>query len=147
MDFLTIGMLVAAVGAIALFVTYKVKSRKIRAYLTAIENPEPFKSPLAVADALSRVRGVLKNQTFAKMKWTIKSDNPNGMIMAVITFDEDLGPLSSAAKRQIIATVSAINEDQSTVVRVAYNVYATFGRISTDAILHETTRAIEASLL
>ncbi len=144
MDLLTIGICGVVVGAVALAVTYAMQRKKVRAYLSAIENPPEIKSPLSVKDALRNVRGVLKNKTFASQKWEIKEDNPNGMIMAVLSFDEDLGPLSAAAKRQMILTVSAISEDDATTtVRVLYNVYATFGRITSDAILKETTNSIK----
>ncbi|CAN5529361.1 hypothetical protein BH10CYA1_BH10CYA1_32720 [soil metagenome] len=147
MDFLTtIGICLAGIGAIALAVTYAVQRKKVRAYLSAIENPPEIKSPLSVKDALRNVRGVLKNQTFTTKKWEIKEDNPNGMIMAILAFDEDLGTLSSAAKRQMILTVSAITEDDATTVRILYNVYATFGRITSDAILKETTKSIKEAV-
>lgn len=143
MDLLTIGICIVLIGALALAVTYVVQRKKVRAYLSAIENPPQIKSPLSVKDTLRNVRGVLKNKTFASKKWEIKEDNPNGMIMAVLSFDEDLGPLSAAAKRQMILTVSAISEDDATTVRILYNVYATFGRITSDAILKETTNSIK----
>lgn len=146
MDLLTIGICVVLIGAVALAVTYFVQRRKVRAYLTAIENPPQIKSPLSVKDALRNVRGVLKNKTFASKAWTIKEDNPNGMIMAVLSFDEDLGPLLAAAKRQMILTVSAISEDEATTVKILYNVYATFGRITSDAILKDTTNAIKEAV-
>ena len=143
MDILTIGICVLVVGAVALAITYALQRKKVRAYLSAIENPPEIKSPLSVKDALRNVRGVLKNKTFASKQWVIKEDNPNGMIMAVLSFDEDLGPLSAAAKRQMILTVSAISEADATTVRILYNVYATFGRITSDAILKETTNSIK----
>jgi hypothetical protein len=143
MDFLTIGICVVVVGAIALAVTYTVQRKRMRAYLTAIENPEPIQSPLSVADCMRLMRGVLKNKAFSERRWQIKEDNPNGMIMAVLAFDEDLGTLSAAAKRQIILTVSAMSDGESTTVRLLYNVYATFGRITADAILKETTNSLK----
>lgn len=143
MDFLTIGICVAVVGAVALAVTYTVQRKRMRAYLTAIENPEPIQSPLSVAECMRQMRGVLKNKTFSEKKWQIKEDNPNGMIMAVLAFDEDLGTLSAAAKRQIILTVSAMSDGDATTVKLLYNVYATFGRISADAILKETTNSLK----
>ena len=146
MDLLSIGICVVVIGAVALAVTYVVQRKKVRAYLTAIENPPQIKSPLSVKDALRNVRGVLKNKTFSSKTWVIKEDNPNGMIMAVLSFDEDLGPLSAAAKRQMILTVSAISEDDATTVKILYNVYATFGRITSDAILKETTNSIKEAV-
>lgn len=146
MDLLTIGIGIVVVGAIGLAVTYFVQRKKVRAYLSAIENPPHIKSPLPVKDALRNVRGILKNKTFASKTWVIKEDNPNGMIMAVLSFDEDLGPLAAAAKRQMILTVSAISEDDATTVKILYNVYATFGRITSDAILKDTTSSIKEAV-
>lgn len=158
MDFLGIGIGVVVLGAVALVVTYKVRQSKVRQYLTAIENPEPFSSMLPVSDSMRQIRGVLKNDIFSGKSWSIKEDNPKGMIMAVVAFDEDLGTLSAAAKRQIILTVSVKSEsessseneasthDHATTVRLMYNVYATFGRISADAILKETTESIKKAL-
>lgn len=146
MDFLTVVVVVVVVGAIALAITYAARRNKVRAYLANIENPAPIQSALSVPEAMRQVRAVLKNRDFSTRKWQIKEDNPNGMIMAILAFDEDLGALAAAAKRQIVLTVSVTPEAESTTVRLLFNVYATFGRISADAILKETTSSIKEAV-
>jgi hypothetical protein len=152
MDSLGIGICLALVGAICLTLVYAMKRTAIKSQLARLENPPTIKSTLRVGDALKRVRGVLKNTTFASKKWTIKEDNPNGMLIAVLTFEEDLGNHVAVAKRQLVLTVSVAaseisspsNLSQDTEIKLMYSVFATFGRQSCDQILRETSEKIES---
>jgi hypothetical protein len=143
MDLLGIFVCLALVGAIGFTIAYGRKRSSISTQLSAQENPPPFKTSLSVGDAVKKVRAVLKNQSFVSRRWSIKEDNPNGMLIAILTFEEDLGNQAAVAKRQLILTVSIIVEDEITLVRLMYSVYAPFGRTTCAAILNETTAAIE----
>jgi hypothetical protein len=143
MDLIGIFTCLALVGAIGFTVAYGLKRTAVTAQLSAQQNPPPIKTPLSVGDALKKVRAVLKHQSFVSRKWSIKEDNPNGMLIAILTFEEDLGNQAAVAKRQLILTISIIVEDEITLVRLMYSVYAPFGRTTCNAVLEETTAAIE----
>lgn len=143
---IVVGIAVISIFTALLSVVYFRRRASVLQSLSSLENPPEMETTLPLSDAYKKIRHILKQESFHSYKWTIKEDNPKGMLIAILTFEEDLGNQSAVAKRQLILTVSvqADEKDEETgcIVRLVYSVYAPFGRSTCDAVLNETTDAI-----
>lgn len=142
MDLLLIGFLAVAVIGALLAIAFFTKRRQIQDQLFKLQHPPAVITSMSIAECMSAIRGVVKNHSFHGQKWAIREDNPKGMMIAVLTFDEDIANRANIAKRQLILYVSVTTEGELTKATLSYNAYSTFGRQTTDSIIRETTSEI-----
>ncbi|HEY9712690.1 MAG TPA: hypothetical protein V6C72_04430 [Chroococcales cyanobacterium] len=128
--------------------SYRSKRKQITAQLQAIDSPEAIETAHDIPVAMRLIRTKLKGLEFEGSHWVIKEDNPKGMLMAVIHFDQDFGPKVGRLNRQVIMTTSIrATESGGTSTEIFYSVFSPFSRASCDQIIQSTTSQIKELLL
>lgn len=142
-------IIAAMVGAVLFMLASiaRVKTKVLSERLSNLDQPPPIASRKSPKDTYKTVKAEVKRFNLTGRGWSIKEDNPKGMLMAVCSFEEGAGAQPGLLKRQIIMTAQvSATEGGGAKATVFYNVYSPVNRIACDEIVLETTKAIQAAL-